>query len=102
MAERPDETGRDDVQAVAPLLVFALVLASPAQVSDVKDRARRETLDYARVLANPHSASVPIVLASVPPDSASPGLEAWTIFREDGKGDRVVIYTESSVFICAS
>ena len=101
MPERPDETG-DDVQALAPLLVFALALPSPAQVSDEKDRVRRETLDHARVLANPHSAGVPIVLASILPDSASPGVEAWTVFREDGKGDRVVVYTESSVFICAS
>jgi hypothetical protein len=45
---------------------------------------------------------VRIVLGSVPPDSASPGVEAWTVFREDGTGDRVAIYTESSVFICAS
>jgi hypothetical protein len=101
MAERPDET-RDDVQALAPMLVFALALPSAAQVSDVKDRVRREALDAAVVLANPHSAGVRIVLASVPPDSASPGVEAWTVFREDGKGDRVVVYTESSVFICSS
>jgi hypothetical protein len=68
----------------------------------VKDRVRRDTLDAAVVLANPHSADVRIVLGSVPPDSASPGVEAWTVFRKDGKGDRVVLYTESSVFICAS
>jgi hypothetical protein len=84
------------------MLVFALALPCAAQVSDVKDRVRRDALDAAVVLANPHSAGVRIVLASVPPDSASPGVEAWTVFREDGKGDRVVVYTESSVFICAS
>jgi hypothetical protein len=92
----------DDVQALAPMLVFALALSPPAQVSDEKDRTRRETLDAALVLASPHGAGVPIVLASIPPDSASEGVEAWTVFREDGKGDRVVVYTESSVFICAS
>jgi hypothetical protein len=101
MAERPDETG-GRVQALVPMLVFALALPSSAQVSDEKERVSRETLDYARVLANPHSAGVLIVLASILPDSASPGVEAWTVFREDGKGDRVVVYTESSVFICAS
>lgn len=101
MAERPDETG-DDVQALAPLLVFALALPCAAQASDVKDRVRRDALDAAVVLANPHSAGVRIVLASVRPDAASPGVEAWTVIREDGKGDRVVVYTESSVFICAS
>ena len=101
MPERPVETG-DDMQAMAPLLVFALALPCAAQVSDAKDRVRRDTLDAAVVLANPSSAGVRIVLASVPPDSASPGVEAWTVFREDGKGDRVVVYTESSVFICAS
>jgi hypothetical protein len=91
----------DDVQALASLLLFTLALPSSAQVSDEKARVSRETLDYARVLANPHSVGVPIVLASVPPDSASPGVEAWTVFGEDAKGDRVVVYTESSVFICA-
>jgi hypothetical protein len=84
------------------MLVFALALSPPAQVSDEKDRTRRETLDAALVLASPYGAGVPIVLASVPPDSSSEGVEAWTVFREDGKGDRVVVYTESSVFICAS
>ena len=92
----------DDVQALASMLVFALALPSQAQVSDVKDRVRRDTLDAAVVLANPHSAGVRIVLGSVPPGSASPRVEAWTVFCEDGKGDRVVLYTESSVFICAS
>ena len=90
------------MQALAAMLVYALALPSPAQVSDEKDRVRRETLDYALVLATPHGAGVPIVLASILPDLASPGAEAWTVFREDGKGDRVVVYTESRVFICAS
>jgi hypothetical protein len=92
----------DDVQALAPLLVFALALPSAAQVSDKKDRVRRDALDAALVLTNPHAAGVPVVFASVPPDSASPGVEAWTVFREDGRADHVAVYTKSSVFICAS
>lgn len=92
------------MQAMALLLLFALALPSPAQaqVLDVKDRVRRETLDAVRALANPYGAGVPIVLASVLPDSASRGVEAWTVFREDGRGDHVVVYAESSVFNCAS
>jgi hypothetical protein len=101
MAERPVETG-DDMQAMVPLLVFALALPRAAQVSDVKEPVRRDALAAAVVLASPHSAGVRIVVASVPPESASPNVEAWTVFREDGKGDRVVVYTKSSVFICAS
>ena len=101
MPERPVETG-DDMRAMAPLLVFALALPCAAQVSNVKDRVRRDALDAALVLTSPYAAGVPIVLASVPPESASPGVEAWTVFREDGKGDRVVVYRESSVYICAS
>ena len=60
---------------------------------------RRETLDAALALTSPYAAEVPIVFASVLPDSASSGVEAWTVFREDGRGDHVVLYTESSVFI---
>src|SRR5678815_5576249 len=100
MAERPDETG-DDMQALASMLVFALALPPPAQVSDDKDRARRHTLNAALVLTSPYYAGVPILLASVPPDAASTGVEAWTVFREDGSADHVAVYTGSSTFICA-
>ena len=90
------------MQALALLLVFALALSSAAPGADDKDRARRHTLDAALVLTSPYYEGVPILLASVPPDTASTGVEAWTVFREDGSADHVAVYTESSTFICAS
>jgi hypothetical protein len=100
-AERTDETG-DEMQAMAPLLVFALSLPLSAQTPDEQDRARRETLEAALGLASPYGVGVPIVVGSVPPDLASRGVEAWVVFREDGTAEHVVVYAESNVFICAN
>ena len=33
---------------------------------------------------------------------APPDAEAWTVFYEDGKGDRIFVYTRSRTFRCAS
>ena len=32
----------------------------------------------------------------------SPGAEAWTVYDEHGKGDRIFVYTRSRTFRCAS
>jgi hypothetical protein len=69
--------------------------------SALQDSDRR-TLDAARSLAGRPIAAVPVVVASVLRDGAFPGIEAWTVFSSDGKGERIVVYTGSEIFRCAS
>jgi hypothetical protein len=53
-------------------------------------------------LAGPRAAGLPIALAASPPDTASSGLEAWTIYGEDGRPSQIFVYTESEAFRCAN
>jgi hypothetical protein len=62
----------------------------------------QQTLDNALLLAGSGITSLPIELASLPPDHASRGIEAWTVFRDDGKAARIFVYTASRVFRCSS
>jgi hypothetical protein len=77
-----------------PLIVTAAD-STPAQERGVLDRALRLTGPQAY-------AHLPLVLISELPGTASPGAEAWTVFDEHGKGDRIFVYIRSRTFQCAS
>jgi hypothetical protein len=64
--------------------------------------ADRETLDRALILAGLDRANLPITLATVAPESASRGIEAWTSSDTDGNGERIFVFTGSDMFRCAS
>jgi hypothetical protein len=91
-------------------LTMTLVLygvATSAQETRPPARAgqlfvERQTLADALLAAGSGIASLPIELASTPPDHASRGIEAWTVFRDDGQAARILVYTASRVFRCAS
>jgi hypothetical protein len=69
-------------------------------------RAADHTLDRVgrceRLTETIGEACLPIVLAPVPPDEASRGIEGWILRREDGTAERIVVYSGSDVFRCAS
>jgi hypothetical protein len=50
----------------------------------------------------PSVAGLPIALAALPPDEASRGVEAWTLRTAAGNGERIVVYSGSGLFRCAS
>ena len=78
----------------APSIVGA-VEGQPAEARAVLDEALR--------LADPHLyAQLPLVLVSELPRTVSRGAEAWTVFDEQGRGDRIFVYTGSRTFRCAS
>jgi hypothetical protein len=80
------------------MLTLTLPLAAWASRGHAFDR---ETLDAARVLAGLDRANLPITLATALPASASHGIEAWTSFDADGRGERIFIYIGSDIFRCA-
>jgi hypothetical protein len=59
------------------------------------------TLQAALVVAGRGIAKLPIVLVSVKPDIASPGVQAWTAVDAGGKSTEIFVYTESRIFRCA-
>ena len=62
------------------LVVFSLAFPYSVQASGPTSQAdAAKTLDKAIFLAGPSIAGLPIVLAAVPPDEASRGVEAWTL-----------------------
>jgi hypothetical protein len=83
------------------LLVFLLAFTCPAHASSQTSRAAQRTLEDAVLLAGPSVAGLPIVLTAVLPDGASRGIEAWTL-SQNGLAERIVVYSESDVFRCAS
>ena len=93
---------RDDMRTMA-LVVFSLALPYSAQASRPTSQADADkTLEGAILLAGPSIAGLPIVLAAVPPDEASRGVEAWTLPDQDGHAARIVVYSGSELFGCAS
>lgn len=93
---------RRDGMRIRALVVFSLALLCPAQASSQTSQIARETLEKAILLAGPDAAGLPIVLASVVPDEASRGIEAWMLPGPEGSAARIVVYSGSDVFRCAS
>jgi hypothetical protein len=81
----------------------ASLVAWPAHARTADDPARveRQTLEAALLLAGIATAKLPVSLASVKPDTASAGVQAWTTVGGDGRGERIYIYSGSDLFRCA-
>jgi hypothetical protein len=76
---------------------------STVGAADTTSAQERAVLDRAlRLVGQPSYAGLPLVLISELPRAVSPGAEAWTVFDEQGKGDRIFVYTRSRTFQCAS
>jgi hypothetical protein len=76
---------------------------STVRAADGTPPHERGAVDRALRLAGPQSYThLPIFLISALPGTVSPGAEAWTVYDEHGKGDRIFIYTRSRTFRCAS
>jgi len=83
------------------VLVLTCV-SSTLHASGSTSQSAAKTLESAIFLAGPSIAGVPIVLAPVPPDGASRGVEAWTLPLQDNQAAQIVIYSGSGLFRCAS
>ena len=93
------------MRTVAWLFVVAGTWCVPSTVraADSTSAQERTVFDRALQLAGPQVyAHLPFVLVSVLPRTVSPGAEAWTVYDEHGKGDRIFVYTRSRTFRCAS
>jgi hypothetical protein len=84
------------------VLVLSLAFPSTLHASGSTSQSAAETLESAIFLAGPSIAGLPIVLAPVPPDGASRGVEAWTLPPQDNQAAQIVIYSGSGLFRCAS
>jgi hypothetical protein len=84
------------------LLAFSFSFIGPAHASNQTSQEVQRTLDTAILLAGPSLTGLPIALAPAPPDEASRGVEAWTLSHQDGHGERIIVYSGSGVFHCAS
>ena len=62
----------------------------------------RAVLDGALALAGLLSTHLPVGLTSVLPRTVAPGADAWTVYDDQGHGDRIVVYTGGRTFHCAS
>jgi hypothetical protein len=69
--------------------------------ADDKDPVARQTLESALLLAGQSIATLPIVLTSIRPDTASADAQGWTSVGRDGRGEQIFLYTESASFRCA-
>ena len=77
------------------------VISTGARGADTSDDVGHQTLEAALMLAGQSIAKLPIVLVSVTPDTASPGVQGWTSRDDNGKADRIFLYTGNGVFRCA-
>jgi len=85
------------------IVVGTWCVPSTVRAADSTPAQEREALDEALRLAGPQLyAHLPFVLTSALPRTVSPGAEAWTLYDEHGKGDRIFVYTLSRTFRCAS
>jgi len=84
------------------LFIFVFAFTCPAQASSRTSQAAQRTLEDAVLLAGPSVAGLPIVLAAILPDGASRGVEGWMLYGQEGHAERIVVYSGSDVFRCAS
>jgi hypothetical protein len=85
------------------IVVGTWCVPSIVRAADSTPAQERAALDKALLLAGPHlSAHLPIVLISALSWPVSPGAEAWTVYDEHSKGERIFVYTRSRTFQCAS
>jgi hypothetical protein len=90
---------------VAWLLIFVgtWCMPSPVRAADSTAAHERAAFERALLLAGPQLyAHLPLVLTSAMPRTVSPDAEAWTVYDEHGKGERIFVYTRSRTFRCAS
>jgi hypothetical protein len=80
---------------------FATAERSDAETAGYYTSETR-TLSQAFDLAGPLVAALPILLARTRPAGASPGVEAWTSYGEDGRPQHIFVYTQSQAFRCAN
>jgi hypothetical protein len=90
------------VRSESPEISVLFRRASETSASAEIARAQRETLEDALLLAGLRLADLPIELTSELYPAAAPSVEAWTSYDADGKGSRVVVFTGSVTFRCAS
>jgi hypothetical protein len=85
------------------IVVGTWCVPSTIRAADSTPAQERAVLDRALRLAGTELyAHLPFVLVSALPRTVSPRAEAWTMFDEHGKGDRIFVYTRSRTFRCAS
>lgn len=84
------------------LVVGTLGVPSAARSADSTPAPERAMLDRALGLSGLSSRHLPVVLTSALPSAVSPGADAWTVYDEQGHGDRIFVYTRGRTFQCAS
>jgi hypothetical protein len=85
------------------IVIGTWCVPSTVRAADSTPAQERAVLDRALLVAGPQLyAHLPFVLISALPRTVSPRAEAWTVYDEHGKGDRVFVYTRSRTFRCAS
>lgn len=84
--------------AVTPVAGQATVPPSRGTSQSVE----RQTLEHALWLTGSGIADLPIELTTAPFAHASRGLDAWTVFPDDGSPAHILVYTASSAFRCAN
>jgi hypothetical protein len=88
--------------SVAVLLIVEIAVSWPVWAEERVDGTKARTLSQAIDLAGPRAAALPIALAARPYAAASSGVEAWTLYGEDGRPQQIFVYTESVAFRCAN
>jgi hypothetical protein len=86
--------------ALAAAVVCLTLALCPQARAETSTPAERRTLDDALLLAG-LTHRLPIMLAPTTPEGSSLGVEAWIIADRDGPR-RIVVYTRSETFRCAS
>jgi hypothetical protein len=85
------------------IVVGTWCLPATIRAADSTPADERAVLETALQLAGPQlNRHLPIVLIAELPGMVSPDAQAWTVYDEQGTGDRIFVYTGSRTFRCAS
>ena len=100
----PSAGGRevDAVRILGTILVATAGLLSPEEGFAEQRAYSALTLAQAIQLAGLGAGTLPISLTSHRDPATSAGVEAWTVFGEDGQPVEILVYTESPTFQCAN